>query len=181
MLRVKDGDEQAFRALFGKHAAPLVAFADRFFHNRAQSEEAVQEVFLKVYRARRRYQPQARFSTWLYTIATRTCLNLLRGRPARAAEPLQEDSMAEGHSPIPAADQVLEGRRLQECVQAVLDRLPENQRAAMLLVRFTGRTYAEVARILGTTEAAVKSLLFRATEEVRTAVERLSGTEGAKP
>lgn len=171
MLRVRIGDEAAFQALFRRHAAPLVGFVDRFFHNRAQSEEVVQEVFLKVYRARKRYEPRAKFTTWLYTIATRACLNEVRRNRPRRTEPLEDDPDTAAAGTVPAADQMLEGRRLQELVERVLDRMPDSQRAAMLLVRFGACSYAEAAQILKTTEPAVKSLLFRATDELRQALE----------
>ena len=170
MLRLQAGDETAFAALFSKYSGVLLGFVDRFFHNRAESEDVVQEVFLRVYRARAGYQPKSKFSTWLYTIATRASFNHLRGGKPRAAETAVDELPAADHG-TPGADAVLEGKRLQDLVGGVLGRLPENQRAALLLTRFGGRSYSEAAEILQCTEAAVKSLVFRATDEVRRGIE----------
>jgi RNA polymerase sigma-70 factor (ECF subfamily) len=172
MLRVREGDEAAFRELFERHAAPLVGFVDRFFYNRAVSEEVVQEVFIKVYRARKKYQPRSKFTTWLYTIATRASLNELR----RGVFKQKRQGLEEGNGATPAVDQEVEGRRLQERVAKILEGLPENQRAAFLLVRFGGRSYDEVAQILGLSESAVKSQIFRATDAVRKGLEE-NGSE----
>ena len=87
MLRVKEGDEQAFRDLFGRYAGRLVAFADRFFHNRAIAEEIDQEAFLRVHRARKHYKPRARFQTWLYTIAARQAVSHYRKHRDRHVPP----------------------------------------------------------------------------------------------
>ena len=163
MLRVREGDEAAFRRLFERHAAPLVGFVDRFFHNRAVSEEVVQEVFLKVYRARKKYEPKSKFTTWLYTIATRASLNELR----KGIFKQKRQQIDEADGAVPAADLEVEGRRLREKVAKILEGLPEKQRAAFLLVRFGGRSYSEVAGILGLSESAVKSQIFRATDAVR--------------
>lgn len=163
MLRVREGDQAAFRDLFERHAAPLLGFVDRFFHNRAVSEEVVQEVFLKVYRARTKYQPQSKFTTWLYTIATRASLNELRkGVFKQRRRQLDEDAGAAAE-----VDQEVAGRRLRERVSRILESLPEKQRAAFLLVRFGGRSYGEAAGILGLSESALKSQIFRATDAIR--------------
>jgi RNA polymerase sigma-70 factor (ECF subfamily) len=167
MLRVREGDEAAFRELFERHAAPLVGFVDRFFYNRAVSEEVVQEVFIKVYRARKKYQPKSKFTTWLYTIATRSSLNELR----RGVHKQKRQQLEEANGAAPQVDEQVAGRRLQERVAKILESLPENQRAAFLLVRFGGRSYEEVASILGLSESAVKSQIFRATDAVRKGLE----------
>jgi RNA polymerase sigma-70 factor (ECF subfamily) len=163
MLRVREGDQAAFRMLFEKHAGPLLGFVDRFFHNRAVSEEVVQEVFFRVYRARKKYRPKSKFTTWLYTIATRASLNELR----RGVFKQRRQELGDADGAAPAVDQEVAGRRLQERVAGILTGLPEKQRAAFLLVRFGGRSYGEVAQILGLSESAVKSRIFRATDAVR--------------
>jgi RNA polymerase sigma-70 factor (ECF subfamily) len=167
MLRVREGDQAAFKELFERHAAPLVGFVDRFFYNRAVSEEVVQEVFLKVYRARKKYQPKSKFTTWLYTIATRASLNELR----RGVFKQKRQQLEEANGATHSVDSEVEGRRLRERVAGILESLPENQRAAFLLVRFGGRSYEEVAQILGLSESAVKSQIFRATDAVRKGIE----------
>jgi RNA polymerase sigma-70 factor, ECF subfamily len=172
MLKVRDGDEAAFMELFQRHAASMVGFVDRFFHNRAVAEEVVQEVFLKVYRARKRYQPRSKFTTWLYTIATRTSLNeLRRGVHRTKSGPLEEGTTGTIGDGSASAEELMAGRQLAEKVSRIVDALPEKQRAAFLLVRFGGRSYTEVSGILGLSQSAVKSVVFRATEAVRIGLE----------
>lgn len=172
MLRFASGDEAAFDELVRRYGQKLLAFADRFFHNRARSEETVQEVFLRVFEARKRYQPRARFSTWIYTIATRLCLNELRRRRPEAQAGGSEAEMFGSASPA----QELEAARLARSVQRAVDELPENQRAALLLSRFEDKSYAEIAKILDVSEGAVKSLLFRATDELRRVLSQEEGS-----
>lgn len=171
MLRFASGDEAAFDEIVRRYAPRLLGFVERFFHNRARSEETVQEVFLRVFEARKRYTPQARFSTWLYTIATRLCLNELRRR--RPEEGAADAESMPGDPVTPAEE--LAAARLARAVQRAVDDLPENQRAALLLNRFGDHSYAEIAVVLGVSEAAVKSLLFRATDELRRVVRREEG------
>ena len=164
MARVARGDSAAFRELFDRHHARLLNFAWRFFRNHSQAEEAVQEAFLRLWKARKRWKPKARFTTWLYTIAGRVCLNELRksaggkhdGDPAATA-------VAEG--PDPHAG--VEARRTAALVEQIVSGLPERPRAALLLVRFSGLSYRETASALKMSEQAVKSAVFRATDAVR--------------
>lgn len=168
MLRVGVGDEAAFMELFRRYAPALTGFADRFFHNRAIAEEIVQEVFLKVYRARRSYKQRSKFSTWLYTIATRTCLNeLRRGVHRHVSKPLDDAEVTIEDPRSVGADEALAGHEMAEKVWEILKHLPDKQRAAFILVRFEGKSYAETGRILGATQAAVKSLVFRSTDTLR--------------
>jgi RNA polymerase sigma-70 factor, ECF subfamily len=172
MLAARAGDEEAFRALFRKHAPRLVGYADRFFRNRAVAEEVVQEIFLRVHRARGSYEPRARFTTWLYTIASRVCLNELRRRRSRPEDGLEQASAEAAPDPgsIPGAEAALAGRELEGVVQRCLDHLPEHQRLALVLTRFGEHAYTEAGELLGVSEAAVKSLVFRATSAVQQAL-----------
>jgi RNA polymerase sigma-70 factor (ECF subfamily) len=172
MLAAKAGDQAAFRRLFDKYAGRIVAFSDRFFHNRAVSEEVTQEVFLRIYRARKRYEPRAKFTTWLYTVATRTCLNELRRREHQVPA-LELDDGRDHGAPggFENAEQVLVGQQLQQRLQATLDGLPDNQRLALVLSRFERRSYIEVAEIMGVSESAVKSLVFRAAQALKAAAD----------
>lgn len=169
MLRVRDGDEKAFAELFNHHAPRLVAYGDRFFHNRAIAEEMAQEAFIRLWRAREKYRPRARFTTWLYTIATRVCLNELRRRRSRPRPQAGvEDCDQPGHEADPG--QVAQARQTALRIQAAADALPDRQRAALWLVRLNGLSYRQVADILGMSEAAVKAALFRATDAIRQAL-----------
>ena len=163
MMAFRAGDGEAFDALFRRWAAPLLRYLNRMVRDMAAAEELVQEVFLRVHRSRERYSPEARFSTWLYRIATNVALNELR-RPRHRAVHYSAD--AEGAAPIQsvevAPDEVVHARRLGEKVAAELERLPDKQRAALWLAAVEGLSYAEVARALEVSEKAVKALVHRA-------------------
>ena len=176
MLRVRAGDAEAFRELFEKHQRAIVNFAYHFVGNRHRAEEIAQDVFLQIYRAAGRYEPQAKFTTWLYRIATNACLNEVRRpehrHPKRSLEyqPDDERKRAEIAFADPAAvpgDSALAGRQLEAKIREVLAELPPNQRAALLMSRVDGMSYLEVADALETSESAVKSLVFRATATMR--------------
>jgi RNA polymerase sigma-70 factor (ECF subfamily) len=163
MLAFCAGDGSAFDALFGRWAAPLLRYLERLLRDAAGAEELVQEVFLRVHGARERYQPQARFSTWLYRIATNLALNELR-RPRRRE---LHASLEEPGGPVlssegPAAEDALDARRLSARVDLELAQLPERQRAALCLTAIEGLSYAEVAVALEISESAVKALVHRA-------------------
>jgi RNA polymerase sigma-70 factor (ECF subfamily) len=160
MLLVREGSERAFRQLFQKHAPRIVAYAWRFFRNRAQAEEVAQEVFLRLWRARSSYQPKAAFTTWLYTIASRVCL-----KEAGRRRPLPPEDLAPQETPGPDRE-LTESNRLAR-VQAALEKLPAEQRAALHLVRVEGLSYQEAAKALGLSLPAVKSAIFRATRALR--------------
>jgi len=180
MLRFRAGDDGAFRELFEKHGRAIVNFAYNFVGNRSRAEELAQDVFLQVYRAGARYEPQAKFTTWLYRIATNACLNEVR-KPERRyhVRPLENESeddreRAEIGFADPDAlqgDVALAGRQLEARIREVLGTLPENQRAALVLSRIDGLSYREVAETLECSESAVKSLVFRATAAMRKGLE----------
>ncbi|HEY8155230.1 MAG TPA: sigma-70 family RNA polymerase sigma factor [Myxococcota bacterium] len=163
MLAFCAGDGAAFDALFSRWAAPLLRYLQRMLRDAAGAEELVQEVFLRVHGARQRYQPEARFSTWLYRIATNLALNELR-RPRRRephaswGEPDGPELAGEGS----AAEDALDAKRLAARVERELARLPERQRAALCLSAVEGLSYAEVAEALEISESAVKALVHRA-------------------
>ena len=163
MLAFRAGDDSAFDALFDRWASRLLRYLERMLREPATAEELVQESFLRVYRARDRYEPEARFSTWLYRIATNLALNELR-RPRRR-DP--HDSLdAEDATPLavaqPATDDVVHARRVGADVESALEALPERQRMALWLSAVEGQSYAEVASALDVSEKAVKALVHRA-------------------
>jgi len=172
MLRVKDGDGASFGVLLDKHRAAVVHFLYRMVLNRAVAEELAQEVFLRVYRSRSTYEPTARFTTWLFRIATHLALNSLRDRKHEKFE----DRLDDDSSGIPAR-QVSDTRptveqsmvyqaRLEEVRRAVIT-LPDKQRAAVLMHKYEEMEYSQIAGVLNCSESAVKSLLFRAYETLR--------------
>ena len=171
MERGKDGDEDSFAYLLSKHRAPLVNYMYRMVHNSAIAEELAQDVFLRVYRARHSYVPTAKFTTWLYRIATHVALNFLRdGRNARYQESLDEPDGAAGRAlrdPGPTVeDRMVAEARSREIRQAIA-LLPAKQRAAVILHKYHDLDYSQIAHSLQCSESAVKSLLFRAYETLR--------------
>lgn len=179
MLALKAGDENAFTELVDRHRDAVVNLTYRYLGNRTDAEDLAQEVFLKIYRARDRYEPAAKFTTWLYRVAANACLNEVRDRrrrPTHSAGDL-EDAAGGGASPVEEAER----SELREQVRAALAELPERQRMALLLNKFHGLGYEEMADSLGMTVPAVKSLLVRARENVRLRIEpylRSAGRHG---
>jgi RNA polymerase sigma-70 factor, ECF subfamily len=175
MLDVKAGDESSFDFLLVKYRLPLVNFLYRMVRNRATAEDLAQEVFLRVYRARKEYIPSAKFTTWLFRIATNAALNSVRdNRHQRMEVSLDAPLGEEPDSPpreLPAREMRIDERLLErdrvEFIQRAIFSLPEKQRAAVLLHKYEEMDYAEIAKVLDCTEAALKSLLFRAYENLR--------------
>jgi RNA polymerase sigma-70 factor (ECF subfamily) len=172
MLRVKEGDGASFTVLLEKHRAPVVHFLYRMVLNHAVAEELAQEVFLRVYRSRNSYEPTAKFTTWLFRIATHLALNSLRdGRNERGQEHLDDDT---GEMPVrqvadrkPSVEQrMVYEVRLDEVRRAIAG-LPEKQKAAVLMHKYEEMEYSQIAKVLRCSESAVKSLLFRAYETLR--------------
>jgi len=180
MLAFRAGDDAAFSVLVERHQDSVMSLAYRLLGNRPDAEDLAQEVFLRVYRARRRWRPEAKFTTWLYRVAVNACLNEVRGRKTRAlhgAAPLREAGWEDGAAPAAGggsgdgpADR-LAREELHGRVRAAVDALPERQRLALLLNKFHGLGYEELAGSLELSVPAVKSLLTRARENVRAALE----------
>jgi RNA polymerase sigma-70 factor (ECF subfamily) len=173
MLRFQKGDERAFEELVKKHSRGLLNLVYRYLGDASRAEDVSQDIFVKVYRARMKYEPKARFSTWLYRIAVNHCLNEIRSRksqPALAApvnDLLEEPS---GENP----DSRISRAELQAAVKAAIDALPENQRMAVILARYEEMSYDEIARTMDLSLEAVKSVLFRAKENLKEALSRFA-------
>jgi len=181
MLRVKTGDDQAFSELVQRYQNRLVRIFAHLGGDGASPEDLAQEVFLRVYRARNGYQPNARFSTWVYRIANNVASNMRRtaGRrkevqlaPAESG-PLgmnpQEKLLAEKSALMPARQ--IDKHELQKVVLSALDSLNERQRMAILLHKFEELSYAEIGEAMDLSEEAVKSLLARARDNLRSILE----------
>jgi len=190
MLGVKQGDEVSFALLLQRYRRPLCHFLNRMVRDTAQAEDLAQEVFLRVYRARRDYEPSAKFTTWLFRIATNLALNALRDGRHRQAE-ISLDAPAEGEDGSemtldvpdgePVVEQQLVARERVAVVRRAIHALPEKQRAAVLLHKYQELDYEEIARILGCSVSALKSLLFRAYETLRVELAPLVAPEGSGP
>ena len=184
MLRVRDGDDDSFRVLLEKHRNPLVHFLQRMVQDAGVSEELAQEVFLRIYKSRGSYEPQAKFTTWMFRIASHLALNWLRDeKHERAAERLDGKYGDDRGGELPARqlrDQratVEQGMvyetRLQEIRDSIAS-LPAKQRAAVLMHKYEEMEYSQIAHVLECSESAVKSLLFRAYETLRARLAHLA-------
>ena len=178
MLDVKAGDEQSFALLLQRYRSPLVNFLYRMVRNREQAEDLAQEVFIRVYRARADYVPSAKFTTWLFRIATNLALNSVRDTRHQRMElsldaPVTADAEDGDERTLDVADkrpdieQHLVEEARKEMIRHAIDKLPEKQRAAVLLHKYQELDYSEIAKILACSESALKSLLFRAYESLR--------------
>jgi RNA polymerase sigma-70 factor (ECF subfamily) len=175
MLRVKTGDESAFAYLVRKYRRPMVGFMHRLCHNPSTAEELAQEVFLRVYRSRTSYEPSAKFTTWLYRIATNLAVNHARDtrheRPENTLR-LDEPDQETGTTPdladdsLSAEEQILKRERLA-AIRSKVNALPERQRVAVIMHKYQQMDYREIAAVLKLSESATKSLLFRAYETLR--------------
>jgi RNA polymerase sigma-70 factor (ECF subfamily) len=179
MLRVKEGDAASFDVLLQKHRSAVVHFLYRMVLNQAVAEELAQEVFLRVYRSRSTYEPTAKFTTWLFRIATHLALNALRdNKNERFQDRLDDDTsdlpIRQVSDSRPTVEQnMLYQARLAEVRKAV-SMLPEKQRAAVLMHKYEEMEYSQIAKVLGCSESAVKSLLFRAYESLRARLAHLA-------
>ena len=188
MLDVKAGDEASFDFLLRKYRAPLVNFLFRMVQDRATAEDLAQEVFIRVYRAREKYSPSAKFTTWLFRIATNLALNSLRDNRYQKME-VSIDAPAEGEEEAPPRE--LPGRELRidehmlerersEFIRRAIAGLPEKQRVAVLLHKYEEMDYNEIAKILECSESALKSSLFRAYETLRVQLAPIVGVRVAQ-
>ncbi len=175
MLELRAGNMAGFDYLIQKYRRPMIHFMYRMVHNQAVAEELAQEVFLRVYRSRETYRAEARFSTWLYRIATNLGVNYARdNRHERSASTvyLDEPDAETGTTPdvadsTPDIEQkLLRDERLNAIRQHVLA-LPERQRMAVLMHKYEGMDYKQIGEVLKLSESATKSLLFRAYQTLR--------------
>jgi RNA polymerase sigma-70 factor (ECF subfamily) len=172
MLRVKDGDGVSFALLLDKYRVSVTRFLYRMVQDQPVAEELAQEVFLRVYKSRETYEPTAKFTTWLYRIATHLALNWLRdGKNERGQQRLDEVTedgpVRELPDRAPSVEQRMVQRVKVDEVRRAVASLPAKQRAAVLMHKYEEMEYAQIAKILSCSESAVKSLLFRAYETLR--------------
>jgi RNA polymerase sigma-70 factor (ECF subfamily) len=182
MLQVRDDVQGAFETLVERYQHRLVGVLVHLVGRVEEAEDLTQEVFLRIYRARKGYRPRAKFSTWLFTIANNLALNHLRGKgrtPAGVAA-VGGDGTASGEfRPVEERIEAREGTpsaqmrsvELSEVIREALDILGEDQKMAVLLNKFEDMSYAEIAEVMGRSEAAVKSLLARARNHLRERLE----------
>jgi len=181
MLEVREGSAQAFEELVLRYQNRLLTVLEHLVGDRDQAEDLAQEVFLRVYRARKSYEPGAKFSTWLFTIANNVASNALRSRARRREVSLdaqQSGSLSSG--PLASLMQASTGQmparqldkvEMREIVRVALDVLNQRQRLAVLLNKFEGMSYAEIAEVMQLSPQAIKSLLSRARMALREVLE----------
>lgn len=186
MLDVKAGDELSFEVLLQKYRLPLVNFLCRMVRDQATAEDLAQEVFLRVYRARKEYTPSAKFTTWLFRIATNLALNSIRDGKHQQMQ-ISIDAREEDETPleVPAREKLAEDRLIErernEMIRQAVYSLPEKQRVAVVLHKYHDMDYSEIGKILGCSESALKSLLFRAYEALRVQLALLVAKPAAHP
>ncbi|MGH6878435.1 MAG: RNA polymerase sigma factor [Rhizomicrobium sp.] len=185
MLDVRAGGEESFDLLLQKYRSPLVNFLGRIVHDRATAEDLAQEVFLRVYRARKQYAPSAKFTTWLFRIATNLALNSLRDSRHQRMEVSIDAPASDEEDPkpreLPARELRIDEHMIERDRAAFIHNavraLPEKQRAAVLLHTDEEMDYAAIAQVVECSESALKSLLFRAYESLRVQLAPLVDTQ----
>lgn len=191
MLRARDGDDSAFEELFRRHSGPLIGLAFRMVGDRDRAEELVQEAFLRIYRRRKKYRPEARFSTYAYRVVMNLCLNeFRRSRFLKRFVALDDRGFVSANgsgtvSPqiaddrIPTGEEEALGAELLGRFQEELSQLPEKQKSAILLSRVEGLPYQQIAEVLGMSLPAVKSTIFRGMRALREKLtDVIEGNEG---
>ncbi len=179
MARAARDDRAAFDALVLRHRDRALAVAARYLPSAEEAEDVAQEAFLRLYRARRSYRPSARFTTFLYRVVANVCIEEGRKRRRRPRTgPLpDEPRVASRDGP---EREVLDGETARR-VQAALERLPANQRLAVILCRYEGRSYREIAEVLECSEKAVEAMLYRARQALWRELADLHDPQGSDP
>lgn len=175
MLRVRAGDDEAFNYLVGRYRRPMIGFMYRMTHDTATAEDLAQEVFLRVYRSRASYQADAKFTTWLYRIATNLAMNHARDNKHERPEEKASLDAADEQTGMtldvadvrPSIEQQILHHERMAAIRQRIEALPERQRAAVLMHKYQEMDYRQIAAVLHLSESATKSLLFRAYESLR--------------
>jgi RNA polymerase sigma-70 factor (ECF subfamily) len=179
MLRVRKGERRAFEELFARFKGPIMSYIYRFISDRDRAEDICQEVFLRVWRARESYEPRAKVSTWLWTLAHNVAIDELR---KKTEQPLQQNQDEEGsripdlleriESPLASAEEQLIENARESNVQACIGKLSEQQRDALLMKIHAELSYDEIAETLKTNAGAIKALIYRAKLALIACLER---------
>jgi RNA polymerase sigma-70 factor, ECF subfamily len=156
------GDEKAFEVLLCRHQRSVFNLAFRFLRDEAEAEDIAQDTFIRVFKSASAYTPEAKFTTWLYTIVKNLCFNSLRKRRSVHIVSMEEETLPEIPSENDDPSEILDRKRLKSRVVNVVNSLPENMRIAVLLHKFHGLQYNEIADILGCSANAVKLRVHRA-------------------
>jgi len=172
MEETAQGDEYAFELLVKRHQSRILNLIFRFIGNRTQAGDLAQEVFIRVWQAAPRYKPQAKFTTWIYRVATNLCLNELKSSSRRKLL-FSEIPADAGRTPneegtvTPSAEDILLAEERSRQISHTLQNLPENQRMALILKRYENLSYHEIANIMDCSVSSVESLLVRAKRNLQ--------------
>ncbi len=170
MLRVKDDDHQAFAELMKRYERQLLAFIYRQLGDHETSKDLLMDTFLRIYKAAPRYEPRAKFSTYIYQIARNLCINEYRKREIRKTESLDQMEAGSGIE-VAGTDlnpaEHLERQERRNLVQKALNSLPEDQRTILILAEYQGIRYEKIAEIMGCSVGTVKSRMFRARQKIK--------------
>jgi RNA polymerase sigma-70 factor (ECF subfamily) len=184
VARVKAGDENAYRVLVDRHSRSVFRLAFRMTGNEQDSEDVVQETFMRAYKQLHRWEARSSFGTWLYRIAANYSLDLVRRRKRHGEVGLNESSGEETAelihalpSPSPGPDRLLFSGRVQQCVASTLGELSQQERTAFVLRHFEGQSIEEISGALGLSGNAAKHSIFRAVQKLRRALEPLVNTQ----
>ena len=175
MQRAGSGDLAAFKQLVQKHQRTVTGIIYRYTGNHSEAEDLAQDIFLKIYKATNSYVPRVQFKTWLYKVVANHCLNFFRSQKRRAFITSLDQSSSEEYNPhIQRTDAqkeqpetILQQQELHRALIRALSELPERQRMAIILHRFEGLSYKEIATILCSSLSAVESLIFRAMNNLK--------------
>jgi len=174
MARVAKGDNDAFEILVNRHQTSVLSLIYRFIGDRTRAKDLAQEVFLRVWQAARSYKPQAKFTTWIYRITANLCLNELKSSRRKKwlqflrfgdnLENTVEETLVDD---TPSPEDLLLAKERSRQIANALQSLPENQRMALILKRYDGLSYQEIAKVIGCSVSAVESLLVRAKRSLQ--------------
>jgi RNA polymerase sigma-70 factor (ECF subfamily) len=180
MARIAKGDNDAFEILVNRHQTSVLNLIYRFIGDRTQAKDLAQEVFIRVWKSAKSYEPKAKFTTWIYKITTNLCINELKSarrrrwfsfhRPDEDSENSMEDRISDGS---PNAEDLLLAKERSSQISDVLQSLPDNQRMALILKRYDNLSYQEIAHVLGCSVSAVESLLVRAKRTLQKKLKKL--------
>ena len=174
MSRTAGGDELAFEILVRRHQTSVLNLVYRYVGDRTKARDLAQEVFIRVWRAANRYEPKAKFTTWIYSITANLCLNELKSAKGKRLIPLEieeenrqiQDSEARSDASQSPEDTLLAEERSRQVSEA-LQTLPDNQRMALILKRYDNLSYGEIAKVMECSVSAVESLLVRAKKNLQ--------------
>lgn len=172
MSRTAEGDEYAFEVLVRRHQTSVLNLIYRYVGDRTKARDLAQEVFLRVWRAANRYEPKAKFTTWIYCIAANLCLNELKSSGKKklffSESPIEEGQTLNEESNVsPSAEDILLAEERSRQISHALQNLPEKQRMALILKRYDNLSYGEIAKIMECSVSAVESLLVRAKRNLQ--------------